>query len=29
MSRLRKTPEDQDDLLYIEALKKLFGLEEK
>lgn len=29
ITRLKKSPEEQDEALYIEALKKLFGLEEK
>ncbi len=29
ITRLKKPPEEQDEALYIEALKKLFGLEEK
>jgi glutamyl-tRNA reductase len=29
IARLKKTPEDQDEVLYIEALKKLFDLEGK
>ena len=29
ITRLKKQPEEEDEALYIEALKKLFGLEEK
>ncbi|MGH7831076.1 MAG: hypothetical protein ACREP8_12970 [Candidatus Binatia bacterium] len=29
ISRLKKQPEERDEALYIEALKRLFDLEEK
>ena len=29
ITRLKKLPEDRDEELYVEALKKLFDLEEK